>query len=127
MLLVFANDTYLHDFFRGFLMISDGVAGETGNWIEEALAITLIQFIASHQKEDKISGSQETFGAHAADLRRSKAKLIKIPGIHWEVDFSSSPQRRERHRQKMITKHTRAQRQLQLLGIPVGQVQHIKD
>ena len=114
-----------HISIRGFLTISDGIAGRTGNWIEEVPTIATIQFISNHQEESQVPAAENTFGPFVADHSRVKAKLVQISGLRWDVDFSSSLERRERHRRKMMTKKERANNQMKLLGIPKGKVVHI--
>jgi hypothetical protein len=93
----------------GFLVVSDGIAGDTGSAIEEVVVIALQQLIASQ----------------SSNKARHKCKLVKIDGITWETGFGSSAERLKIHAKKMQSKVQRAESQLAVLGIPPGSVEHI--
>ena len=91
----------------GFLLVSEGLhLGDDGRegpaGVEEACAIATLQRILQPQN--------------------AQAKLVSIPGATWEQEFEDE-KRREWHERKMLSKFTRAQRQLDLMGL-TGTVLH---
>ena len=65
------------------------------------------------------------FAAHFRDGECTiQATLIKIPGTNWEQDFGDDVKRKEWHERKMMSKFTRAKRQLDLLGLSYGTAIH---
>ena len=53
-----------------------------------------------------------------------KAKLVSLPSIEWQTTFTDAT-REEYHRNKMISKDSRPQLQLEVASIPFGFVSHI--
>lgn len=99
----------------GFQLVSDGLASDLTpapadgtpplinmGGVEETVTIALLQ---------KLLGQ-----SHAV------AKLVSVPDVTWNEHFDD-PSRQEWHDQKMASKLSRAQRQLDLLGL-TGKVQH---
>lgn len=91
----------------GFIAVSDGIAGPTGAAIEEVCVIALKQSL--------------TRG-------RSKAILVELPQgeVIWDVKSLDDSQRQKLHEEKMRSKVTRAEAQINLLGIQSGIVDHVK-
>ena len=100
----------------GFQLISDGLASDLApppedgtpplinmGGVEETVTIALLQ---------KLLGP-----THAV------AKLLAVPEVTWNEHFDD-PARQEWHDQKMASKLSRAQRQMDLLGLS-GKVQHL--
>ena len=93
----------------GFLLVSEGLhpeedGREGAGGVEEVCTIATLQRILTPEN--------------------AQAKLISIPGTSWGVqDFADDEKRREWHEQKMMSKFTRAKRQLDLLGL-TGTVIH---
>lgn len=56
--------------------------------------------------------------------KRTRAKLVKIPGLEWETNFVDE-ERRKWQEAKMQTKVTRAETQLSALGLDRGSVVHL--
>jgi len=86
----------------GFLLVSEGLhpeedGREGAGGVEEVCTIATLQQILQPQN--------------------AEAKLISIPGTSWGQDFSDDEKRREWHERKMLSKVTRAKRQLDLLGL----------
>ncbi|KAL7435387.1 hypothetical protein ACHAXM_004638, partial [Skeletonema potamos] len=86
----------------GFLLVSEGLhPDEDGKeglaGVEEVCTIATLQ---------KILPSNT---AHA--------KLLSIPGLQWGQDFGDDKGRKEWHERKMMSKFTRAKRQLELMGL----------
>ncbi len=79
----------------GFLLLSDGLLDPEAYGVEEVPAIATLQLL---------------LGPHQA-----LAKLIAVPGVTWKVDFDQDAQRQTWQEEKMKSKVTRAQRQLELL------------
>jgi len=86
---------------EGLHVQADGTPGPGG--VEEASAIALLQRILPR-------------GA-------AVAKLVRVPGVKWEVDWEDD-KRREWHANKMKSKTERAARHLQTLGLE-GTVLHV--
>jgi hypothetical protein len=92
----------------GFLLVSEGLhpdndedgvcCGEgTHAGVEEVCTIATLQRILSPEN--------------------ARAKLISIPGTSWGQDFGNDKKRKEWHERKMMSKVTRAKRQLELMGL----------
>ena len=90
----------------GFLLLSEGYLtssdDEPSYGVEEVIAIALLQ---------KLLGPDS-----------AKAKLVPIPGVNWESDFSD-PERRLWHQAKMESKLSRAARQMKIAKL-TGVVHH---
>ena len=99
----------------GFQLISDGLASDLApppaegakplinmGGVEEVVTIALLQ---------KLLGPTQAV-----------AKLVAVPDVTWNEHFED-PARQEWHDQKMASKLSRAQRQMDLLGL-TGKVQH---
>ena len=71
--------------------------------VEETVTIALLQKLLGH--------------THAV------AKLLAVPDVTWDEHFDD-PARQEWHDQKMASKLSRAQRQMDLLGL-TGKVEHL--
>jgi len=89
----------------GFPLAGDALFDPTrkGAGVEEVTAIALMQKL--------FSGCD--------------AKLVAVPGIAWQNDFSDNLKRLEAHRVKMASKIQRPAEQLARLGIPAPIIQHI--
>lgn len=92
----------------GFMLVSEGLhpeedGGEGAAGVEEACTIATLQRILSPGN--------------------AQAKLISVPGMAWEQDFGDDAKRKEWHERKMLSKYTRAKRQLDLMGLS-GTVLH---
>jgi len=92
----------------GFLLVSDGLhpeedGREGSGGVEEACTIATLQRILQPSN--------------------AQAKLVSIPGTSWGQDFGNDEKRREWHERKMMSKFTRAKRQLDLMGLS-GTVTH---
>ena len=92
----------------GFLLISEGLhpdedGREGASGVEEVCTIATLQRILQPN--------------HA------QAKLVSIPGATWGQDFENDEKRKEWHEKKMMSKYTRAKKQLDLLGLS-GTVTH---
>lgn len=85
----------------GFLLVSEGLHPEEDGR-EGASGVEEVVTIATLQRILKPSHAQ--------------AKLISIPGTSWGQDFDDE-KRREWHERKMMSKFTRAKRQLDLMGL----------
>ena len=85
----------------GFLLVSDGLltddATDPSYGIEEVAATALLQ---------NLLGPDET-----------KSKLVKVPGIEWDVGNFDDPERAAWQAEKMKSKGSRAARQLELTGL----------
>lgn len=57
--------------------------------------------------------------------RGTKATVLRVPGIAWQVDEFDDPKRREWQASKMASKNQRAAKQMERLGIPSGHVYHV--
>jgi len=92
----------------GFLLVSEGIhPDENGN--EGAAGVEEVCTIATLQK---------IFPSNTA-----QAKLRSISGVQWGQDFGDDEGRKEWHERKMMSKVTRAKRQLDLMGLK-GTVLH---
>ena len=86
----------------GFLLVSEGlhpdVDGKEGAaGVEEVCTIAMLQKILPNS---------------------AQAKLVSIPGgVQWGQDFGDDEGRKEWHEKKMMSKVTRAKRQLDLMGL----------
>ena len=86
----------------GFLLVSEGLhpdedGKEGASGVEEVCTIATLQ---------KILPSNT-----------AQAKLLLIPGVQWGQDFGDDKGRKEWHERKMMSKVTRAKRQLELMGL----------
>jgi hypothetical protein len=86
----------------GFLLVSEGLhpdeeGTEGSSGVEEVCTIATLQ---------KILPSNT-----------AEAKLLLIPGVQWGQDFGDDKGRKEWHERKMMSKVTRAKRQLELMGL----------
>ena len=87
----------------GFLLVSEGLhpdqeGGISSAGVEEVVAIATLQKILQPCN--------------------AQAKLVSIPGTSWGIqDFNNDEKRKEWHEKKMMSKLTRAKRQLDLLGL----------
>ena len=83
----------------GFLLVSEGLHdnNQVSAGVEEVCAIATLQRILQPNN--------------------AQAKLVSIPGASWEQTFDNDEKRKEWHEKKMQSKFTRAQRQLDLMGI----------
>lgn len=93
----------------GFIMVSDGISGNTGAAIEEVATISLHQMIKKGR-----------WKAFLIDFQSNE-----YPPIQWLTGFESSEIRRKQHLDKMATKNPRAKAQLELIGISHGIIHHI--
>lgn len=90
----------------GFLPVSGGNVGNIPGGVEEALAISLLQALLPPGQ--------------------ARAKIADLGPVEWEVTFKCM-QRMETHREKMLTKASRAEAQLSHLEIGPGEVEVIHD
>eukprot|EP00581_Thalassiosira_minuscula_P008596 CAMPEP_0183706554 /NCGR_PEP_ID=MMETSP0737-20130205/3330_1 /TAXON_ID=385413 /ORGANISM="Thalassiosira miniscula, Strain CCMP1093" /LENGTH=289 /DNA_ID=CAMNT_0025933969 /DNA_START=166 /DNA_END=1035 /DNA_ORIENTATION=- len=86
----------------GFLLISEGLhpeedGTEGASGVEEVCTIATLQRILQPEN--------------------AQAKLVSIPGTSWGQDFGNDEKRREWHERKMMSKYSRAKKQLDLLGL----------
>ncbi|KAL7524336.1 hypothetical protein ACHAXR_000533, partial [Thalassiosira sp. AJA248-18] len=86
----------------GFLLVSEGLhpeedGREGSGGVEEVCTIATLQRILQPHN--------------------AQAKLVSIPGTSWGQDFANDEKRKEWHERKMMSKFTRAKRQLDLLGL----------
>lgn len=88
----------------GFLLVSDGIAGNSGPAIEEAAVIHIHQCLG---------------------VGRTRAALVSAPGIQWQTAFEAM-ERQQQHQTKLETKRVRAEKQRQLLGIRAGTIEHVR-
>ena len=92
----------------GFLLVSEGIhPDENGN--EGAAGVEEVCTIATLQK--------------ILPSNTAQAKLRSISGVQWGQDFGDDEGRKEWHERKMMSKVTRAKRQLDLMGLK-GTVLH---
>ena len=92
----------------GFLLVSDGLnTDENGNEVE-----------AGVEEVCTIATLQKILPSNTA-----QAKLLSIPGVQWGQDFGDDIGRKEWHERKMMSKVTRAKRQLELMALK-GTVLH---
>lgn len=93
----------------GFCLVSEGLSPsstseESYAGVEEVATIALQQHL------------------HGED--KARAVLVQVPGVSWDVSFDGDPERQTWHARKMESKLTRAQTQLDILGLR-GTVVHI--
>lgn len=95
----------------GFPLVGDGLHLGDGNaGIEEVSTIALFQRLF----------------ASTADSNSTRATMLRVPGIAWQVDGFEDPARRAWQAAKMASKNQRAATQMQRLGIPAGRVFHVE-
>mmetsp|Transcript_2222 Transcript_2222/g.3849 ORF Transcript_2222/g.3849 Transcript_2222/m.3849 type:complete len:286 (-) Transcript_2222:54-911(-) len=92
----------------GFLLVSEGLhTDENGNEVE-----------AGVEEVCTIATLQKILPSNTA-----QAKLLSTPGVQWGQDFGDDEGRKEWHERKMMSKVTRAKRQLELMALK-GAVLH---
>ena len=91
----------------GFLLVSEGLHPDDGK--EGAAGVEEVCTIATLQK--------------LLPPNTAQAKLLSISGVQWGQDFGDDEGRKEWHERKMMSKITRAKRQLDLMGLS-GTVLH---
>lgn len=97
----------------GFQLVSEGIVNDSEQQnmagVEEVVAIAVLQ---------KLLGAEQ-----------AKAKLVQMQdgksGVVWDQTFGGDPARQQWHEQKMQSKLSRADRQLQLLTGAGGTVHHV--
>jgi hypothetical protein len=95
----------------GFPAIAEGpFDGGKSAGIEEVATIALLQLLQRSRGEGE---------------EGCVAKLVRLAGVDWAVHWDD-PARAEWHKQKMAGKISRAEAQLQVLGIPHGSVWHVQ-
>lgn len=92
----------------GFLLVSEGIHPDE-NGKEGAAGVEEVCTIATLQK--------------ILPSNTAQAKLRSISGVQWGQDFGDDEGRKEWHERKMMSKVTRAKRQLDLMGLK-GTVLH---
>ncbi|DBA00015.1 TPA: hypothetical protein N0F65_002018 [Lagenidium giganteum] len=90
----------------GFLLVGDGIGvpGACASGVEEVSAIAVFQALFPHC---------------------SRAKVVAVPGLIWDVENFVDEERRRWQEEKMNSKLDRAARQMLHLGAPAGQVHHL--
>ena len=92
----------------GFLLVSEGLHTDlNGNEVE-----------AGVEEVCTIATLQKILPSNTA-----QAKLLSTPGVQWGQDFGDDEGRKEWHERKMMSKVTRAKRQLELMALK-GTVLH---
>ncbi|TMW56585.1 hypothetical protein Poli38472_006595 [Pythium oligandrum] len=56
---------------------------------------------------------------------QTRAKVIQVPGLEWQVDSFDDPERQRWQERKMQSKLERPAKQMEYLSIPTGQVYHL--
>ena len=97
----------------GFPLVAEGL-----HWQQEGGEGTLAPGPAGVEEASAIALLQRTLPAGAA-----VAKLVRVPGVQWEVDWEDA-ERREWHERKMRSKTERAGVHLRTLGLE-GTVLHV--
>jgi len=80
--------------------------------------------------EDKLTSGVEEYCTMATaqfvyGVPNARVKLLNLPEIKWETDFSDDPERQAKHKRKMQSKIDRPSKQLAVLGLPKVVAEHI--